>query len=172
MWGGRPKAHAVTRLYGSLFVCLFQRRTLCGADITGSMLWHSLTRGAELSPSFTPGLGTQKLPIRFDTDTCSRVQSDGKWHLPLYLAWKRRNSPYVLTRTPVHVYRVMEGKMAPSFIPGLGMQTPRPPPIPDVLTQTPVHVYSVMEKWRFLSYLALRTQNTPHSKACRSTSTS
>ena len=78
LWGGSPKAHAVTRLYGSFFVCLFQRRTLCGADVPRTMLWHSLMRGTEFLPSFTPGLGTQKLPIRFDTDTCPRVQRDGK----------------------------------------------------------------------------------------------
>ena len=33
MWGGRPYAHAVTRLSGSLFACLFQRATCYGADI-------------------------------------------------------------------------------------------------------------------------------------------
>ena len=60
------------------FVDLFQRITLCGADVPRTMLWHSLMRGAELSLSFTPGLGTHKLPIRFDTDTCPCVQRDGR----------------------------------------------------------------------------------------------
>ena len=78
LWGGCPKDRAVTHLYGSFFVCFFQRVMLCGADIPRTMLWHSLMRGAELSPSFTPGLGTQKLPIRFDTDICPHVQCDGK----------------------------------------------------------------------------------------------
>ena len=33
MWGECPKDRAVTRLYGSLFACLFQRVTYYGADL-------------------------------------------------------------------------------------------------------------------------------------------
>ena len=40
MWGGRPYAHAVTRLSGSLFACLFQSNVLWGGHPCCNMsLW-------------------------------------------------------------------------------------------------------------------------------------